>query len=96
MSQVLQILQNLNLQIKLEKSIFYTKEVEYLGYIISEEGVKMDPNKIRTILEWLLPRSVSEVQFFLKFANFYRRFIQGYLMIARKLMDLIKQDTLWV
>ena len=46
---------------KLEKSIFYVREIEYLEYIILEKGVKMDPNKIYIILEWPRPRNISEI-----------------------------------
>ena len=46
---------------KLEKSIFYIYKLEYLGYIIAESGLKMDPKKISIIIEWLTPKNVSEV-----------------------------------
>ena len=59
--QVLRILQDSDLQVKLEKSIFYVKEIEYLGYIIVREEVKMDFNKIYIILEWPKLRNVSEI-----------------------------------
>ena len=68
---MLQALQNSNLQVKVEKSVFHVHKVEYLGYIITESGIKMDPVKIGVIKEWPIPRNISEVQSFLGFTNFY-------------------------
>ena len=67
-------------------------KVNFLGYIISENGIEMDQEKIRTVLEWKEPTTVKEVQCFLGFANFYRRFIQGYYKLTRSLTDLTKQS----
>ena len=52
----------------------------------------MDPEKISTIIKWPTPKNVSEVQFFLGFANFYRRFIEKYSVVATNLINLIKKD----
>ena len=67
-------------------------KVNFLGYIISENGIEMDQEKIRTVLEWKEPTTVKEVQSFLGFANFYRRFIQGYSKLTRSLTDLTKKS----
>ena len=56
----------------------------------------MDPEKISTIIRWPIPRNVSEVQLFLEFTNFYRRFIKGYSKIAASLINLTKKDRSWV
>ena len=77
---------------KLEKSVFYVYKIEYLGYIIVESGVKMDPVKIGIIKGWLMPKNILEVQLFLGFINFYYRFIEGYLGITVSLINLIKKD----
>ena len=82
--------------VKLEKSIFYVHKIEYLGYIITESGVKMDPKKISTIAGWLILKNVYKVQFFLGFINFYCRFIKGYSEVAASLTNLTKKDNLWV
>jgi hypothetical protein len=63
-------------------------EVEYLGYIVSADGIKMNPKKLDTIVSWPEPTSIKEVQSFLGFANFYRRFIDGYSRTALPLTDL--------
>jgi len=66
-------------------------EVEYLGYIIGADGIKMNPKKLDTIVSWPKPTSIKEVQSFLGFANFYRRFIDGYSRIALPLTDLTRK-----
>ena len=77
---------------KLEKSVLYIHKLEYLGYIIAESGVKIDPEKINTITGWPTPRNVLEVQLFLGFTNFYRRFIKGYSKIALSLTNLTRKN----
>jgi hypothetical protein len=72
---VLQKLRDAGLYAKAEKCVFHQPQVEFLGYIISNEGLSMDPKKIEAITNWLTPRTVRDVQCFLGFANFYRIFI---------------------
>jgi hypothetical protein len=74
------------------KCSFSTKRVKYLGLILTTDGIEMDPKKVSTVLEWQLPRSVKDVQSFLGFANFYRRFIKGFSVIAKALIELTKTD----
>ena len=81
---------------KLEKSIFYVYKVKHLGYIISEDGVKINSKKIYITVEWLTLRNISEVLFFLGFANFYHRFIKNYLKVIISLINLTKKNTKWV
>ena len=66
-------------------------KVNFLGYIISENGIEMDQEKIRTVLEWKEPTTVKEVQSFFGFASFYCHFIQGYSKLTRSLTDLTKK-----
>ena len=75
---------------KLEKCSFEKEEVEYLDFIISFSDLSMDPIWIKTITEWLVPTSIKEIQVFLGFCNFYRRFIKGYSQVALPMMDLTK------
>ena len=89
-------MQDSNLQVKIEKSVFYIYKVEYLGYIITESKIKIDPVKIGIIKGWPTPRNISEVQSFLEFINFYRRFIKEYLRIAVSLINLTKKGQPWV
>ncbi len=76
---------------KLEKCEFHTTSVTFLGYIISQEGVAMDENKVRAVLDWPLPFNIKELQRFLGFANFYRRFIRGFSSITAPLTDMTKK-----
>ncbi|KAG5716920.1 hypothetical protein E4T56_gene8539 [Termitomyces sp. T112] len=79
----------------LEHCSFYTAEVEYLGVIVTPDGVRMDPAKVDTILNWPSLRNVKEVQSFLGFANFYCRFIDNYSGITKPLNRLTWKDTPW-
>jgi hypothetical protein len=75
-------LEQLDLYLKLEKCFFSQCEIEYLGMIVGNGRVKMDPIKVQGIANWQHPTSVKEVRSFLGFCNFYRAFIWGFLHIA--------------
>ena len=68
------------------------KEVEFLGMTVSAEGIKMNDDKVKAILEWPTPKTVRSVRSFLGLANFYRRFIKDYAQVARPLNDPTKKD----
>jgi len=78
-----------------EKCEWHTSMVEFLGYIISVDGVSMIEDKVQTLLEWALPTNITAVQSFLGFANFYRRFIEGFSKIGKPLTDLTKKHIRW-
>lgn len=88
--QVLERLQAANLYVKLSKCEFDATQVDFLGYVISTDGVAMEQDRIKTVSEWPTPTSFKEVQIFLGFANFYRRFISGYSAIVQSLTGLMK------
>ena len=90
--QVLEVLAKAGLHLKPEKYEFHRTEVTYLGLIISNEGVKMDPRKIEAITKWESPRNLHDVRAFLGFANFYRRFIQGYSLVVAPMTALTRKD----
>ncbi|KAJ1582987.1 hypothetical protein NDA12_006680 [Ustilago hordei] len=89
-TEVLARLRSNRLFAKLSKCEFHTKTVEFLGYIIKPTGIEMDPEKVRTVKEWPMPESIHDIQRFLGFANFYRRFIAHFARIAKPLTALVK------
>ena len=91
--RVLQKLEEAGLQADITKCAFHVTQVPYLGLIITTEGVKMDSAKVDTIINWPTLMNVKDVQSFLGFANFYRRFIYGYSKIAALLTHLTCKDV---
>ncbi|SOV02161.1 uncharacterized protein UDID_18978 [Ustilago sp. UG-2017a] len=89
-TEVLTRLRSNRLFAKLSKCEFHTKTVEFLGYIIKPTGIEMDPGKVQTVKEWPMPASIHDIQRFLGFANFYRRFIAHFARIAKPLTSLVK------
>ena len=90
--EVLGRLQENGLAVSTEKCTWKAQEVEFLGYVIGRDGIKMAKEKVQAVLEWKTPESLMEVQSFLGFANFYRRFIQNYSRVARPLTELTKKE----
>ncbi|KAK3506442.1 hypothetical protein QTP70_017059, partial [Hemibagrus guttatus] len=88
--EVLSRLQQHHLYIKLEKCEFHQTTVTFLGYVISQQGVEMDAVKVQAVTEWSTPTMVRELQRFLGFANFYRRFIRNYSSVAGPLTSLLR------
>jgi hypothetical protein len=90
--KVLRKLKECKLYLQPGKCEFHTKETDFLGFIISTEGVKMDPKKVQTVQEWPKPKTVKDVQSFLGFANYYRRFIKHYSRISAPLTEVTKKE----
>lgn len=90
---VLEVLEKAGLQLDVKKCEFETTEVTYLGMIISTTGVRMDPSKVDTIVDWEAPGHVKELQAFLGFSNFYRRFIKGFSRTVRPLIALTRKSA---
>jgi hypothetical protein len=93
---ILDRLQGARLFANPEKCKFNCSKVEYLGYLIGRDGIKMVPSKLNTIRNWPKPWNVKDIQSFLGFANFYRRFIDHYSTIAHLLTELTKKDVPFV
>ncbi len=87
-----QLLKN-GLFVKLEKNEFHVPTVSFFGFIVSSGNVQMDSGKIRAVLNWPQPFSAIEVQHFLGFADFYRRFIRNFSAIAEPLTALTKKAS---
>ena len=94
--RVLERLQEHQLATEPDKSEWHRSRVNFLGYIISPDGVEMDQEKIRTVVEWEAPDLVKGVQSLLGFANFYLRFIEGYSKLTRPLTDLTKMSEIFL
>jgi hypothetical protein len=88
-------LREYELYVKREKCEFAKAEIMFLGHLIGEGQVKMDPRKIQAIVEWTTPKSVPELRSFLGLANYYRRFIEGYSKKTTPLSDLLKKSQRW-
>ncbi len=87
--QILQKLRQFRLYLKLEKCEFHRPTVQFLGYIIGREGIQMDQGKVTAVAEWPTPQTIKELQRFLGFANFYRRFIKGFSLLTAPLITLL-------
>src|SRR6266550_6831227 len=94
--RILEKLGENKLSLKPEKCWFDKKEIEFLGVFISKDSIKMDKAKVRAILDWQEPKNKREVQQFLGFVNFYRRFVEGFAKIAKPLTKLTgKEEWEW-
>ncbi|ESK83866.1 mary1-like reverse transcriptase, partial [Moniliophthora roreri MCA 2997] len=92
---VLECLREHKLYLCVEKCEFIKEHIEYLGVIISHNKVEMDPVKVAGVAEWPVPTEKSEVQSFLGFTNFYRRFIADFSHFAHPLFCLTHNDVKW-
>ena len=77
---------------KLAKYEFTIHETKFLGLIVGRDGIKMDPEKVQTIAAWATPTYITDIQAFIRFANFYRRFIKDFSKIIAPLVNLTKKD----
>ncbi|KAK3513069.1 hypothetical protein QTP70_000954 [Hemibagrus guttatus] len=89
-AEVLKRLREFQLFLKAEKCSFHQHSVQFLGYNIDSSGIRMDKGKVAAIKDWPMPTTVKELQRFLGFANFYRRFIQNYSSISNPLTSLLR------
>ena len=93
--QVLEKLETHDLYLKPEKCEFLKREIEYLGVIIGNGVLKMNPKKLESIKNWAVPNNPTEIQKFLGFTGYYWYFVPNYSQIARPLLHLTKKTTPW-
>ncbi|KAD5803028.1 hypothetical protein E3N88_14388 [Mikania micrantha] len=78
---------------KFSKCAFWLREVQFLGHVISPEGIMVDPAKIEAVMKWNPPKTPTEVRSFLGLAGYYRRFIQDFSRIATPLTKLTRKEV---
>ncbi|GJP58875.1 hypothetical protein CLOP_g5873 [Closterium sp. NIES-67] len=91
--RVFEILRREGFYIKLSKSEFALEKVQFLGHLVNAQGVHVDPKKIEAVRTWKTPENVKELQQFLRFANYYNRFVPQYAKLAAPLTNLLKKNT---
>ena len=92
---MLEKLETHDLYLKPEKCEFLKREIEYLGVIVENGVLKMNPKKLESVKNWAIPTNPTEIRKFLGFTGYYRYFIPNYSQIARPLLHLTKKTTPW-
>jgi hypothetical protein len=77
---------------KFSKCEFWKSTVEFLGHVLSADGVAVDPAKVTAVQNWQAPKSVTQIRSFLGLAGYYRRFIENFSKIAKPMTTLLKKD----
>jgi len=90
--EVIKRLEENNLYVKPEKCKWKVREVGFLRVVIRADGIKIEEEKMKGVLDWPAPKYVKDMQKFLELANYYHQFIKGFASIARLLYDLVKKD----
>ncbi|KAK1432277.1 hypothetical protein QVD17_09172 [Tagetes erecta] len=94
--EVLETLRKEKLYAKFSKCAFWLKEVQFLGHVINEDGILVDPSKVEAILKWVPPKNPTEVRSFLGLAGYYRRFIRDFSSMALPLTKLTRKNEKFV
>jgi hypothetical protein len=81
---------------KLKKCAFWLSKVAFLGHVISQQGIAVDPKNVAAVVEWKRPSSVSEIRSFLGLAGYYRCFVPNFSSIAKPLTRLLEKDVLFI
>ena len=91
--KVLAALQKAGLQADIAKCEFHVIKISYLGLIISTKGIRMHPKRVEAVQNWETPTCVKDVQVFIEFVNFYRRFIKEFSNVVCLMIATIKKNT---
>ena len=92
--KILTKLKEVNLQVQLDKTEFLKKETEFLGHIVTTDGIKPNPKKLDAIEKFPLPKTIKEIQGFLGLTGYYRKFIHDYAKIAKPMTIYLKKDKI--
>jgi len=90
LNQIIHLLEREQLYDNLRKCTFFTQEVTFLRYIVSEEGIKVDERKIEAIRSWPKPKIIHDVRSFYGLASFYRRFIKNFSTVMSTMTGVLK------
>jgi hypothetical protein len=90
---VLQRLREHRLYAKLSKCHFWLKKIKFLGHIISQDGIAVDPDKVQEVMNWKPPTTVRQIRSFLGLARYYQRFIPDFSRIAKPMIELLKKGA---
>src|SRR5258708_14029688 len=90
---IINVLQQHDLYLKPEKCSFHKKEVEYLGVIVGNGKVKMDPIKVQALTDWPQPTTLKQLRSFLGFGNYYKDFIKNYSQLHRPLHEMTTKNV---
>lgn len=94
--QAFELLRQHKLYLRLNKCAFGQQQIEYLGHVVTHDGVRVDQGKIKAMLEWPQPTNISELRGFLGLTGYYRKFVRDYGVIAQPLTNLLKKGKfLW-
>ena len=80
---------------KLSKCYFYQKEIQYLGHVIFGEGISMDLEKIKDIMDWPMPRNAHEIRRFIDLVGYYRSFVEGFSKIVKPITTLQRKGIIY-
>ena len=93
LEHVLQRLDRANLQLQPTKCAFAQAEVQYLGYVVSRDGITASPDKLEAVQRYPVPKNAKDIRSFLGLASFYRRLVPKFAEIAKPLTELIRKDV---
>jgi hypothetical protein len=94
--EVFEVLRKTGLRLKASKCHFFRDSLKFVGFLITPEGIKVDPKLVSDVVDFPVPRKVKHVRSFIGKSQFYRKFIRNYSKICRPLFDLFKKDAKFV